>query len=97
MRYIIVLIAYTFAAFLLALAFLFPNRPADLAGLFLLMLALVPILAVFDLIGQTIIDSQKISQMGAAARPLLGSAAFVAFLGLVYLAVNFMAPATIPW
>lgn len=97
MRYLIVLIAYLFVSFLLGLAFLFPDRPADIAGFFVLMLVLTPILAVFDLIGQTIIDSPKVTQMGAAARPALGFVALCAFLGTVYLAVKFMAPATVPW
>jgi len=97
MRYLIVLAAYIFVAFLVGLAFLFPNRPADLGGFTILMFTLVPVLAVFDLVGQTIIDSERVSTMGAAARPAIGLGALVLFLGAVYLVVKLVAPETVPW
>ncbi len=97
MRYLIVLAAYIFVAFLVGLAFLFPNRPADLSDFILLMVALVPVLAVFDLVGQTIIDSEKVSAMGAAARPALGFFALILFIGTVYLVVMLVEPETVPW
>ena len=97
MKYVIVFAAYSFVSFLLGLAFLFPNRPADVGDFSFLMLVLIPILAVFDLAGQNIIDSDKVAAMGPAAKPAFGVLAFVAFIASVYMAVKMVAPATVPW
>ena len=97
MRYVIVLIAYAFVAFLLGLAFLFPNRPTDMSDLLLIVVILIPILALFDLIGQNIIDNDKLAAMGPGAKPAAGVVAFILFIAAVYLVVKKIAPPTVPW
>ena len=97
MRYFILVTAYAFVAFLLGLAFLVPNRPSDLGEFSIIVLVLIPILAVFDLAGQTIIDSDRLAEKGPAVKPVVGLVALVIFIAAVHFVVKKVAPATVPW
>lgn len=97
MRYFIVVTAYAFVAFLLGLAFLFPDRPSDLGEFSIIVLILIPVLAVFDLVGQTIIDSEQLAAKGPAIKPVIGLIALIIFILSVYFVVKKVAPATVPW
>lgn len=97
MRYVSLLVAYTIVAFLLGLAFLFPDRPLSLAGFALITAALTPVVAGFDLVGQSIIDSPWIKGLSSMIRPLIGLLALAAFLATLYTVVQMVAVATVPW
>lgn len=92
MNYIKIIVAYGLIALFVGLVFLFPDRPVSVVGFLVLAGTVLPIVAIFDMIAQKIIDSTP-----SAIRPFAGIVALAAFLGSVYLVVDLIGLAVKPW
>ena len=97
MRYASLIFAYAIVALLLGLGFLFPERPLTLMGFFLVTAALTPVVAGFDLLGQSILDSPWVKASHQLMKPMLGLMVLAAFLATLYTVVNIVDVATKPW
>ncbi len=97
MRYLTIIIAYSMLALIFGLAFLLPERPASYVGIIILTSILTIVVAIFDLIGQRIIDSRWFVGSPMPIRAFIGLTVFALFLGVVYKIVEFVGLETIPW
>jgi len=97
MRYASLIFAYAIVALLLGLGFLFPERPLTLAGFAIITAAFTPVVAGFDLVGQSILDSPWMKSAHQLVKPLLGLVVLAAFLATLYTVVNLVDVATRPW
>ncbi len=97
MRYASLFFAYAIVALLLGLGFLFPNRPLALIDFVLTAAALTPVVAGFDIVGQSIIDSPWVRGIHPMVRPLLGLIVLAAFLASLYTVTQMVAVNTAPW
>ncbi|HED40208.1 MAG TPA: hypothetical protein ENJ13_07225 [Chromatiales bacterium] len=97
MRYASLIFAYAIVALLLGLGFLFPERPLTLGGFALITAVLTPVVAGFDLVGQSIIDSPWMKNSHQLVRPLLGVVVLAAFLATLYTVVQMVSVSTAPW
>ena len=86
MRYLILFIAYAMIALFFGLLLLFPNRPATLMGFVTIAAAITPVVAIFDYLGQKIIESPGMARL----RPVMALFAVGLFLATVYVALGFM-------
>jgi len=93
MRFVTLLAAYAFVALFFGLLFMFPQRPASLAGFLAMTCALVPLVAVFDLLAQKIIDAKSLGKM----RGIAALAALLMFLFSGYELVAFIALPVRAW
>lgn len=96
-RLVVALAAYTLIAFLLALAFLYPERPVLFAGWMSVTVALLPMVGIFDLLSDNIIESDGLKKLPQVAKPVVGIAVLGVFLSLQYWVVQFVAVTTAPW
>jgi len=93
MRFVTLLLAYAFVALFFGLVFNFPNRPESLAGFLAMTCALIPLVAVFDLLAQKVIDAKTLGNM----RSLVAIAVFALFLFCGYQLMAFLALPATPW
>jgi len=97
MRYLSLVFAYAIVALLLGLGFLFPERPLTLTDFAIMTAAFIPVVAGFDLVGQSILDSLWIKSAHHLVKPLLGLMVLAAFLATLYTVLNMVDVATKPW
>ena len=97
MRYASLIFAYAIVALLLGLGFLFPERPLTLVDFAIITAAFTPVVAGFDLVGQSIIDSPWMKNSHQMVRPLLGVVALAAFLATLYTVLQMVSVSTKPW
>ena len=97
MRYASLIFAYAIVALLLGLGFLFPDRPLTLVDFALVTAAFTPVVAGFDLVGQSILDSPWTKNAHQLVKVLLGLIVLAAFLATLYTVVNMVDVATKPW
>jgi hypothetical protein len=93
MRYFILFIAYVMIALFFGLLLLFPHRPATLMGFVTIAGVITPIVAIFDYLGQKIIESPGMARL----RPVMALFAVGLFLGTVYVVLGFMGLETNSW
>jgi len=97
MRYASLLFAYAVVALLLGLGFLFPERPLTLVDFAIITAAFTPVVAGFDLVGQSIIDSPWMKNSHQVVRPLLGLVVLAAFLATLYTVLQMVSVSTKLW
>ena len=97
MRYASLLFAYAIVAILLGLGFLFPDRPFALMDFAIITAALTPVVAGFDILGQSIIDTPWVKTSHPVMRPLLGVVVLAAFIATLYTVVQMVAVPVTPW
>ncbi|NOY71617.1 MAG: hypothetical protein GXP14_04455 [Gammaproteobacteria bacterium] len=96
-RLVVAMAAYILVAFLLALAFLYPERPAVFADWMSVTVALLPLVGIFDLLGDNIIDSSWLKSLPQIAKAVVGFAGLGLFLSGQYWVVQFVTVTTVPW
>ncbi len=96
-RLVVAMAAYTLVALLLALAFLYPERPAVFSDWMSVTVALLPLIGIFDLLGDNIIDSFWLKKLPQIAKWVVGLAGLGLFLSGQYWILQFIAVSTVPW
>ncbi len=96
-RLVVAMAAYTLVAFLLALAFLYPGRPAVFSDWMTITVALLPLVGIFDLLSENIMDSAWLKNIPQLVKPIIGLVLLSTFLGGQYWVVQLVDIATIPW
>jgi len=96
-RLVVAMAAYTLVAFLLALAFLYPGRPAVFSGWMTITIALLPMVGIFDLLSENIMDSAWLKSLPQIMKAIVGIAVLGVFLGGQYWVVQLMGVVTTPW
>jgi len=96
-RLVVAMAAYTLVAFLLALAFLYPGRPAVFADWMTITVALLPLVGIFDLLSANIMDSTWLKNIPQIVKPIVGIVVLGVFLGGQYWVVQLVDVVTIPW
>ena len=97
MRYVLLIVAYMLVAFIVGLGYLFPNKPVFLFDLFVVAAALLPIVALFDFVGQKIIESSLFNGAIPLVRFVIALAALTLFLGVVHVAIGLLEIELEPW
>ena len=97
MKYVSLTLAYSIIALVLAVLFLFPNRPDSFVNILTITIALTLVVGVFDLIGQQLIDNASVKTMPAAARFAIYGGTLAAFLVCAYYTTIFTATSLVPW
>ncbi|MDH5693316.1 MAG: hypothetical protein OEZ47_09460 [Gammaproteobacteria bacterium] len=97
MRYVVLILAYAVLGLLVGLGFLFPQRPTDPLDFFVISAALIPVLGIFDFIGQSIIDNEWLKKGPGGVRLIIGLIVLGVFLWCVKLLLGFLDLPTIPW
>ncbi|VAW83420.1 hypothetical protein MNBD_GAMMA16-1547 [hydrothermal vent metagenome] len=96
-RLVVAMAAYTLVAFLLALAFLYPGRPAIFSDWMTITVALLPLVGIFDLLSENIMDSAWLKSLPQVAKPIVGITVLGIFLAGQYWIVQLIGITTIPW
>ncbi|MDH5300984.1 MAG: hypothetical protein OEW58_06440 [Gammaproteobacteria bacterium] len=86
MRIVTLVAAYALIALFFGLLLMFPNHPASLAGFVALTCAMIPLVAVFDLLAQKIIDASALGSL----RSVIAIITFAVFLFAGYQLVVFL-------
>ena len=96
-RLVVAMAAYTLVAFLLALAFLYPGRPAIFSDWMTITIALLPMVGIFDLLSENVMDSAWLKSLPQIVKAIAGIAILGVFLGSQYWVVQLIDITTIPW
>lgn len=97
MRYMFLIVAYMLLAFIVGLGYLFPNRPISIFDFFLVAAVILPIIALFDYIGQKVIESEMFNSSVPALRIVVGIGVLALFIVAVKLAVGFVGVEVESW
>jgi len=84
-------------AFIVGLGYLFPNRPISIFDFFLVAAVILPIIALFDYIGQKVIESEMFNSSVPALRIVVGIGVLALFIVAVKLAVGFVGVEVESW
>jgi len=97
MRYVLLAVAYMLLSFVVGLGFLFPNRPVSVFEFFLVAAMIIPVIALFDFIGQKIIDNKTFVSLPQAIRVVIGIAVIGVFLVAVDFSIGILGLEVEPW
>ncbi len=85
MRYVLLIVAYMLLSFIVGLGFLYPNRPVSVFEFFLVAAMVIPVIALFDYIGQKVIENEMFVSLPQAIRVVVG----IVVLGVFLVTVDF--------
>ena len=90
MRYLLLIVAYMLLAFIVGLGYLFPNKPVFIFDIFVVAAVLLPVIALFDFVGQKIIESQLFNGAAPVLRLVIAIVVLALFLGAVHVAIGLL-------
>ncbi len=97
MRYVLLAVAYMVLSFIVGLGFLFPNRPVSGFEFFLVAAMIIPVIALFDFIGQKIIDNKTFVSLPQTMRVVVGIAVLGVFLMTIDFSIGILGLEVEPW
>ena len=97
MRYMLLVVAYMLVSFIVGLGYLFPNRPISIFDFFLVAAVILPLVALFDFIGQKVIESGVFNNLSQLLRIVVGIGVLAVFLFSVQFGVGLLGIEVEPW
>jgi len=97
MRYVFLIVAYMVVSFIVSLAITVPNRPVSVFDYFLIAAVILPIVAVFDFVGQKLLESSALENLPQGSRLIAGLLTLGAFAFSAKFVVGFMNIEMMPW
>ena len=90
MRYVLLIVAYMLVAFIVGLGYLYPSKPVFIFDIFVVAAALLPIIALFDFIGQKIIENSLFNNATPLLRFVIALVALTLFVGIVHVVIGLL-------